>query len=209
MEKVSHTTALSDEKKTTRQHANETIRFVIIALCVIVIFRTFIASPFIVEGPSMDNTFHDNDYLIIDKLSYRFEEPARGDIIVFQYPYDPSMHHIKRIVGLPGDTISVRDNHIEITNPAHPEGVVLSEPFLVPTHNTIPVSDSRTLGPDEYYVMGDNRDVSLDSRRYGALNKSFITGRVLVRLYPFSTLGTFPGFSDDATMTHTEQSTTH
>ena len=204
MEKVAHIADDATQKKSSREHANETIRFVIIAVCIIVVIRTFLASPFIVEGPSMDSTFHNSDYLIVDKLSYRFSEPARGDIIVFEYPYQPTMHHIKRIIGIPGDTISVHDTLITVTNAEHPEGVTLSEPYLVPSHNQVPMSDYRTLGPDEYYVMGDNRDVSLDSRRYGALNRSFITGRVLVRLYPFSAIHSFPGFSNETVMLDNE-----
>lgn len=198
MEKIAHDT--TSKKQERSESTRETIRFAITALATILIIRTFVASPFIVEGASMDATFHDNDYLIVDKLSYRFNEPQRGDIIVFRYPNNPSVHHIKRIIGIPGDIVTVRDSTVSITNTTYPNGIVLNEPYLIVSNNQIPYADSRTLGEHEYYVMGDNRDASLDSRRYGQLEETFISGRVIARLFPFNTMRIFPGFSGEDAM---------
>lgn len=174
-----------------QQQNGELLRFVIAALIIIATVRYFIATPFIVSGASMDATFQDDDYLIVDKISYRLTTPSRGDIIVFKYPLDPSRHHIKRIVGLPGDTISVDGAHVRISNATHPEGFELDEPYTS-THEIV-YRDTKTLADDEYYVMGDNRDNSLDSRRSGPLNEKYITGRALVRLYPFTNIDILPG----------------
>lgn len=180
-----------EKKQMKANEKGELLRFIITALIVIVSIRYFVATPFIVSGESMDKTFHNNDYLIVDKLSYRFSEPARGDIIVFEFPLDTTRHHIKRIVGLPGETISTDGESVRIVNDTYPEGTVLKEPYI--SMHEITYRDTRTLGPDEYYVMGDNRDNSLDSRRSGPLNKRFITGRALVRLYPFTGISLLPG----------------
>lgn len=183
-----------------RESFGETVRFVATAIIAIVLIRTFLASPFIVEGASMDATFHDNDYLIVDKLSYRFFEPSRGDIIVFRYPYNPSVHHIKRVIGLPGDTVSVQNGIVTVTNASIQNGT-LGEPYVLEDNNLISISDNRTLGDNEYYVMGDNRDNSLDSRRYGTLSGDFIAGRVVLRLFPFDMVNLFPGRVEGYTIT--------
>lgn len=172
----------------------ELLRFIIIAAVTIYLVRTFIATPFIVSGASMKNTFNTSDYLIIEKISYRLGEPERGDIVVFKYPFDPARHHIKRIIGLPGETVSVEGRKVRVINEAHPEGFLLDESYLsVSISNSY---DTRTLGEDEYYVMGDNRDHSLDSRRDGALPAEYIDGRVLMRLYPFNQVALLPGTSE-------------
>ena len=175
-----------------RESFGETVRFVATAIIAIVLIRTFLASPFIVEGASMDATFHNSDYLIVDKLSYRFVEPQRGDIVVFRYPYNPSVHHIKRIIGLPGDTVSVQNGTVTISNTQWKNGTI-AEPYVLEGNNLATMSDTRTLGENEYYVMGDNRDNSLDSRRYGTLSGEFIAGRVVLRLFPFDMVSLFPG----------------
>lgn len=151
----------------------ELLRFVAIAAAVVIPFRLFIAQPFLVSGDSMFPTFKNNDYLIVDELSYRFKEPARGDVIVFRSPVEPSKYLIKRIVGLPGETM----------NFALPEGLLGNKPF----------SSSVTLTEHEYFVEGDNRPASFDSRYWGPLARERITGRALVRLWPPFALGFFPG----------------
>ncbi len=183
-----------------RESFGETVQFVATAIIAIVLIRTFLASPFIVEGASMDATFHDNDYLIVDKLSYRFTPPQRGEVIVFRYPHNPSVHHIKRVVGLPGDTISVQDGIVTVNNTTIQNGT-LAEPYVLEDNNRTAVNDHRTLGSNEYYVMGDNRDNSLDSRRYGILGGEFIAGRVVLRLFPFDMMNLFPGRVETYTIT--------
>ena len=167
----------------------EIIKFAIIAFIVVVPIRIFIASPFIVSGNSMDPSFATGDYLVVDEISYRLEEPARGDVVVFKYPKDPSKFFIKRVIGLPGETVEIRDGTIFITNKTSPGGFNLEEPYI-----KFPKADSMlvVLSDTEYFVMGDNREASSDSRIWGPLNERFITGRVLLRLFPLPGLALFP-----------------
>ena len=168
------------------------ILFAFIAIIIIVPIRTFVAEPFIVSGASMDPTFASNQYLIVDQLTYHWSQPERGDVIIFKYPKDPTTYFIKRIIGLPGETVSSNNGVITITNAADPQGSVLNEPYIEADHRS---SDTwtTTLGPTEYFVMGDNRAQSSDSRAWGPLDRSFIVGRPLLRLYPPSVLSIFPG----------------
>lgn len=169
----------------------EIARFALIALLIVLPIRWFVAQPFIVSGASMENTFHDKEYLIVDQLSYRFAEPKRGDVIIFKYPNDPSKYFIKRIIGLPGETVSLSGAAVTIKNQAHPQGFTLAEPYAQAGHGGR--DQDLTLGPDEYFVMGDNRDHSSDSRSWGVLEKDKIVGRAFLRLLPPATIGVFPG----------------
>lgn len=169
----------------------EIIRFSIIALIIVIPIRMFIAQPFIVSGASMDDTFHSGEYLIIDQVSYYFEKPHRGDVVVFRYPRDPSKFFIKRIIGVPGDTVIIEGDQVTIKNETHPEGFILNEPYV----KTMAESNNRTeiLGEREYFVMGDNRDQSSDSRAWGVLQEDRIVGRAFLRLFPPSEIGLLPG----------------
>ena len=169
----------------------EILRFSLIALIIVIPIRMFVAQPFIVSGASMENTFHTGEYLIVDQLSYEFHKPNRDDVIVFRYPRDPSKFFIKRIIGIPGDTINIEGNTVRITNTEHPNGYILNEPYIKsmaagPTIN-------ETLGDREYFVMGDNRDQSSDSRMWGVLQEERIIGRAYVRLFPPSVFEYLPG----------------
>ena len=158
-----------------------------IALVIIVPVRSFLTQPFYVKGTSMEPNFHNYEYLIIDELSYRFEAPQRGEVVVFRYPRDPQEHFIKRIIGLPGEDVQIKDNHVYIYNKEHPNGFVLNETYLDPSEVTLANNENRiTLKTDEYFVLGDNRDASQDSRFFGPVNKSFITGRVWLRGLPLN-----------------------
>lgn len=176
--------------KTTMHPLAELVQFALIALLIVIPIRYFIAQPFIVSGASMENTFHTGEYLIIDQVSYRFEEPARGDIVVFHYPKDPSKFFIKRIIGTPGDIIDIQGSIVTIT---HKDGAseVLDEPYVKSMAENTSLTES--LGEREYFVMGDNRDASSDSRVWGVLNKEKIVGRAFLRLFPFSKVDVFPG----------------
>lgn len=176
----------------------EIVRFAIIALIIVVPIRMFIAQPFIVSGASMNNTFEDGQYLIVDQLTYHLESPQRGDVAIFKYPNDPSKYFIKRIVGVPGDTVTVEGNTVTIQNETYPEGHVLHEPYVRIMEE--PNSVTEILSDKEYFVMGDNRDYSSDSRMWGILHEDKIVGRALVRLFPIHTLETFPGEYDANTM---------
>lgn len=163
----------------------EWVQVIVIALVIALPIRWYVAEPFIVNGASMDPTFATGQFLVVDRLSYRFEEPKRGDVIVFEYPNDPSTYYIKRIIGLPGETVSIKDGIINIVNKANPEGITLHEPYLAKEHISHDTS-MKALGSSEYFVMGDNRSQSSDSRYWGPLDKHFIIGRPFVRFIPFS-----------------------
>lgn len=170
----------------------EWIQVIIIALIVALPVRFYIAEPFIVNGASMDPTFSTGQFLIVDRLSYRFQQPARGEVIVFEYPNNPSIYYIKRIIGLPGETVSIKNGKVSISDLAHPEDFALTEPYIEASHASTD-SAKVTLGPSEYFVMGDNRSQSSDSRAWGPLDKSYIIGRPAARLFPISTVSAFPG----------------
>ncbi len=174
----------------------EWIQVIVIALIVALPIRFFIAEPFIVNGASMDPTFSTGQFLIVDRLTYRFENPNRGDVIVFEYPNDPSVYYIKRIIGLPGETVSIKKGKVTITNESSPAGFELDESYIDAAHSSV---DTLTvnLGKNEYFVMGDNRSQSSDSRVWGPLNENFIVGRPIVRLLPFGSMSVFPGSLND------------
>ena len=169
----------------------EIIQFAIIAILIVVPIRMFIAQPFIVSGASMEDTFHSGEYLIVDQLSYYMREPERGEVIVFRYPRDPSKFFIKRVIGLPGDTIKIENSTVTIINEENPKGFVLEEPYVEQMTPTDPFEE--TLGSREYFVMGDNRDQSSDSRSWGVLQEERIIGRAFLRLFPPQNVGYLPG----------------
>ncbi len=166
--------------------------FTLALLIVIVVIpiRVFVASPFVVDGESMHPTFENMDYLIVDELVYDFHKPERGDVIVFRYPNDPSIFYIKRIIGLPGETVSISHGKVTITK-VDGMKVTLNEPYVVNEDATY--SNSVTLSKSQYFVMGDNRPNSSDSRVWGPLPAKDIIGRVDLRLLPLSRAGFFPG----------------
>lgn len=176
--------------KTPKGFWRELVEFAIIAMIIVVPFRMFIAQPYIVNGASMDPTFKTGDYLIVDQISYRFHQPLRGSVIVFRYPKEPSIFFIKRVIGFPGETVSIKGGTVSIINSVHPEGFVLSEPYIKLTK----VEDfSMTLKADEYFVMGDNRAGSADSRYWGPLPTKDIVGRPVLQLFPLSHIDIVPG----------------
>lgn len=165
-------------------------KFVLIALLIVIPVRLFVAQPFVVSGASMVPTFQDGEYLIVDELSYRFEKPERGDVIIFRYPNDPSKFFIKRVIGLPGETVNVEGNVVTVKAVGEKDFRTLEEPYV----KSLSYSNNHTeLKTGEYFVMGDNRGSSLDSRAWGPLPDSFIKGRPFIRLLPVTRLGIFPG----------------
>ena len=168
------------------------VAYTVVALGLALFIRFFIAAPYVVSGASMEPNFHDWQYLIVDRISYDFAAPTRGDVIVFDLPQNENRALIKRIIGLPGDTVVLAGQKITITNAEHPDGFTLEEPYLDPANLEGSNQLSMTLSDDEYFVLGDNRRVSADSRIWGALPREDIVGRVFMRLYPLNKISFFP-----------------
>lgn len=166
------------------------IKYIVIAILIVIPVRMFIAQPFIVSGESMFSTFLDGDYLIIDEISYHLGQPHRGDVVVFKYPLDPTRFFIKRIIGLPNEDITIKDGAITIINKENPDGFVLDEPYLKQDFKDN--FDFKT-GDKEYFAMGDNRARSSDSRSWGVLPEDLIIGRAFVRLLPLNSISYLPG----------------
>ncbi len=168
----------------------EILTFIVLAVIIVVPIRFFVAQPFVVEGESMHPTFESGDYLIVDELTYHFSTPKRGDVIVFRYPNDPSIFYIKRIIGLPGETVHIDKGITKVTR-TDGSDIVLDESYVVAEDATY--TQDATLGPDQYFVMGDNRPRSSDSRVWGPLPKKDIMGRAYIRLLPATETGVLPG----------------
>jgi signal peptidase I len=156
----------------------------------------FLIQPFIVDGGSMLPTYHNQEFLLVDKLSYRFHAPKRGDVMIFKLyedgasPYQ-GKHLIKRVIGLPGERVVVQDGVTTIYNNANPEGFVIDEPYVA--YKDLQKDVDVVLGDHHYFMMGDNRAQSYDSRDWGPLDGTNIKGQVLFRIYPFATAGYEPG----------------
>ncbi len=182
-----------EQKETvTKQKSffRELIEIIFFVAVIVIPIQTFVGRTFIVIGNSMFPTFENKDYLIVDKLTYHFKAPSRGDVIVFHPPINEKTYYIKRVIGLPGETVIVKKNEVTIINEAFPEGVTLEQPYA----SSLGESESNlTLKADEYFVMGDNRAVSSDSRVWGILPKENISGRAFMRLYPFTKIDIWPG----------------
>ena len=158
---------------------------IIIGLTYLII--TYVGQRTRVSGSSMETTLSDGDNLIVDKLSYRFQEPKRFDIVVFPYKYEENTYYIKRIIGLPGDTVQVKDGYTYINGELLESDIYGAEVMIEAGTASEPI----TLGEDEYFVLGDNRNHSLDSRdpSVGILKREDLIGRAWVRIYPFDKMG--------------------
>ncbi|MBU1255838.1 signal peptidase I [Patescibacteria group bacterium] len=168
----------------------EIVKVVVISLAIIIPIRYYLIQPFFVKGASMQPNFDNGQYLVINEIGYRFENPMRRDVIVFKYPKDPSQYYIKRIIGLPNETIEVKNGQVTVYNIDFPEGVTLDESYIsegIFTQGNIFVK----LDENEYFVLGDNRSASSDSRQWGTLAKEYIIGKVWVRAWPFDTFTVF------------------
>lgn len=170
----------------------DVIKYALIALVIVIPFRMYIAQPFYVSGASMSPTFETGQYLIIDQLHYQFNEPQRGDVIVFKYPRDPSKFFIKRVIGLPGEIVEVRGKEIVIKDKEHNERFLLLEPYIAEENFRLDYITT-TLGEDEYFVMGDNRKASSDSRVWGPVTRDLISGKAFLRLMPLTNIDVYPG----------------
>ncbi len=166
----------------------EAFKVVVISLAIIVPVRFFLIKPFYVKGASMEPNFHDREYLIVDEITYRFNHPERGEVIVFKDPFNSGQFFIKRVIGLPGEKVRITDGRVFISEDGSSPVVALEEDYLLPataTNGNIEFS----LDVDEYFLLGDNRNSSLDSRAFGPLEREAIVGRVLWRGWPLNKVG--------------------
>lgn len=170
---------------------DDLVKFALIALLIVLPIRTLVAQPFIVKGASMVPTFQNGEYLIVDQLSYRFTEPERGDVVILRYPKDPDTFFIKRVIGLPGETVELIGNKISIQRDGD-TSIVLTEPYVVPERLQSEYG-VYALGEGEYFVMGDNRIESSDSRSWGFLTRDKIVGKAFLRLFPVQKFDVLPG----------------
>jgi signal peptidase I len=182
----------------------EIIKVFVLAVVIIMPIRMFLFQPFFVQGASMEPNYHNGEYLLVNEFGYKhtdvgfsnnrffsiepFRELKRGDVVVFRYPKNPSQFFVKRVVGLPGERIVIEDQSITIYNDEYMIGMTLDESEYLQTMN-LRGSYDQVLNEDEYYVLGDNRDHSHDSRSWGPLDKEYVIGKVFFRAWPLTKLG--------------------
>jgi len=170
----------------------DSLKILLIALAIVIPVRMLLFQPFVVKGESMEPNYHSGDYLIIDELSYRLRDPQRGEVIVFKYPLNPSYRYIKRIIALPNETIELKNGEVYISR-ANGEAQKIDESLYINEETREKWNKMLTYGPlvlnsNEYFVMGDNRNNSSDSRVWGVLPLENITGKVLLRISLFEVL---------------------
>jgi signal peptidase I len=169
--------------------AYEISRVVVVLVLLILFINQFVTTIFVVSGPSMNTTFADGEFTFVNKWEYYLHRPQRGDVVSVKYPGNPSIRYIKRIIGLPGEQVQIRRGKIYILNSEFPKGIALYEEYLNPElKDTEPTTDADTwiLGPNEFFIVGDNRPNSSDSRAWGPLPREFIIGRVASVFFPFN-----------------------
>lgn len=184
--RLMETTQQFEKKK--KGFFRELIEVVFFVALIVIPIQTFIGRTFIVVGNSMYPTFENKDYLIVDKFTYQFNDPKRGDVVVFHPPINKKTYYIKRVIGLPFETVQVENNVVTVINAQGEQTII--EPYVSST------SEGKTLislKENEYFVMGDNRAVSSDSRAWGVLPRENISGRAFVRLFPFRHIDLWPG----------------
>lgn len=163
--------------------AYELTKWLIVAIILLMMVHFFVATLFIVDGVSMEPNFHSNEYIIVDRWQYLFGQPQRGDVVVLKFPGDPEhKKYIKRIIGLPGENVIIQDGRVFIN------GEQLNEPYLPPDTNTLP-NLNRTLKENDYFLLGDNRPNSSDSRIWGVADRRYLIGKAWIILYPFKYKG--------------------
>lgn len=181
------------EKSNRKESLRDFLVVTVISLAVVFFIRTYIAQPFVVSGASMEPAFQSGEYLIVDQLTYKLEEPKRGDVVIFKYPEFPSKFFIKRIIGLPGETVHIEGETITIKKVDSDEFIEIKEPEIDFKSENF---GETVLSDDQYFVMGDNRAASLDSRSWGPLDSEFLIGRAFIRLLPINKIDFLPGDLD-------------
>ena len=187
MEREERLQNLSSNEKKMRELFGWVV-YIVVLVCTVHLTVTYVGQRTVVAGDSMLNTLHDKDNLIIDKVSYRFREPERYEIIVFPYCYAEETFYIKRIIGLPGETMQIKDGYVYIN------GEKLEESFgreVIRADRYGQAAEPITLGEDEYFVLGDNRNESADSREksVGVLKRKSLIGRAWIRIWPLNSFG--------------------
>lgn len=188
----------------------ELIRTILIVSILVIFVRFFVVQPFVVKGSSMEPNFHDNEYIFVEELSSRLFGLHRGDVVIFKHPENqcnkfisksvinrtffqgPCTNFIKRVIGVPGETVVIKNGTVTIKNQEHPDGFVLNESYIPKSDNFKLLGNvTKTLDKDEYFVLGDNRqpNASLDSREWGVLPRNHITGKAWVRVLPLNEFG--------------------
>ena len=211
------------KKDDNRLMISEMAKTIIAIILFITVIKFFVLDPFLVKGSSMEPNFQDNNYILVESLSYIFGAPQRGDVVVFQHPENqcntyiekhkiknvldriyfvsglppanPCTNFIKRVIGLPEETVIIKDGTVTIKNKEHPNGFKLNESYIPTSANfKLLGNETKTLGKNEFFTLGDNRqpNASLDSREWGALPKNHIIGKAWVRVLPFNELGLLP-----------------
>lgn len=184
---------MPEEKSTIWSTVVDVIETVVVAAAIFVVVYLFLLQPHQVRGASMKPNFNDGEYILTDKISYRFGDPQRGDVIIFTSPTDQDVDFIKRVIGLPGEKVKISDGQVTIINDQNKEGFVLDEPYetIGPTAGgkEAPQNTEVTVADDEYFVLGDNRLESFDSRSWGNLPKKNIIGKAWLRYWPLSKFG--------------------
>ncbi len=179
------------EKENKKENIWDFVRFAVIVIAIVIPIRIFIAQPFIVAGSSMYPAFNNGDYLIVDEISYRLNSPERFDVIIFRYPNDNKKFLIKRVIGLPNEIIDIKENTVTVLNKEYPDGLILEQPYV---KNKSKDNQHFELKEGEYFVMGDNRSASSDSRYWGAVTKNLIIGKAFLRLLPINNIDLLPGY---------------
>lgn len=185
-----------NKKNTWQSELWDLVRTLIIFASIYFIIKAYIAQPFLVRGRSMEQTFSDGDYLIVDELTYNFADPKRSDIVVFHTEFieggKESEYYIKRVIGIPGDRIVIADGEVFLYKNNTNTPTKLDEPYLIEGLRTVAQDKVDVLlGEQEYFVMGDNRGNSSDSRYWGPVKKSYIVGKPIIRLFPLNTIQLF------------------
>jgi len=169
----------------------ETAKIVVISLAIIIPIRYYLIQPFFVRGASMTPNFDNGQYLVVNEINYRFEKPERGQVIIFKYPLNPSQYYIKRIIGLPGETVEIKNGQVFVYNTNTLEEIDLDESDYLPQGRTTKGNIKVELNQEEYFVLGDNRQASSDSRQWGVLPRENIIGFVWIRAWPFDSFKVF------------------
>lgn len=175
----------------------DTFETILMALAMFVMMYLFLAQPHQVNGESMIPSFEDKELLLTEKVSYHFREPRRGEVVIFKYPKAHEYDYIKRLIGLPGETLLIENGQITIFNETHPDGFVLNEPYLAPGTKTYGRTTIETglkfkIPEGQYVVMGDNRERSSDSREWGTVRRDEMVGSAWMRYWPPRALAFIP-----------------